>query len=184
MYVSSREQRYLRSKACELTLSFSLFSFTFLLFPPRPSFRFMTLCRIRNEPRIPIRPRPQFPRASRRIPRRILILDQRLQKLPHLVAPRIRRIVVDGKHANGAKASAVDDGRLTRQGAIAIDTRVDASRDDGAKGEKAGLGIKNRGVDLGAASQACLDERWVDAVGGCEGGDCGIIDIEAVAERE
>ena len=144
----------------------------------------MTLCRIRNQSRIPIRPRPQFPRTSRRIHRRILILDQRLQKLPHLVAPRIRRIIVDCKHANGAKASTVDEGRFTRQGAVAIDTRVDAGREDGAKGEKARLGIKDRFVDLGAAGQARLDEGWVDAVGGFEGGNFGIIDSEAVAERE
>ena len=106
---------------------------------------------IRTQPRIPIRPRPQPPRARRTINRRIPIPHQRLQKPPHPLAPRIRRIIIDREHANGAKASTVDDGRLTRQGAVAVDTRVDARSDDGAKGEKARLGIKDRRVDLGAA---------------------------------
>ena len=138
-----------------------------------------TLHRIRTQPLIPPRPLPQLPRGSRRTP----ILHQRLQKPPHLLTPRIRRIVVNRKHANGALAS-IHDGRLPRQRAIAINTRVDARRDDGAKGEKARLGVKDRGVDLGAAGQARLDKGRVDALGVFEGGDDGEIDIEAVAERE
>ena len=173
-------------KACDLLYNFSFCSHLHFCYFPNPQLQNSRHSRrILNEPRIPIRPRPQLPRASRRrIPRRIPILDQRLQKPPHLAAPRIRRIVVDGKHADGAKASTVHDGRLTGQGAVAVDARVDAGRDDGAKGEKAGRAVENRRVDLGAAGQACLDEGWVDAVGGFEGGDGGIIDIEAVAERE
>ena len=164
---------------------FFMFTFTFRLSPNPPASESLHHAGIRNQPRIPIRPRPQLPRASRRrIRRRILIPDQWLQKLPHPVAPRIRRIVVDRKHADGAIASAADKSRLTGQGAVAIDTRVGASREDGAKGEEARRGIENRLVDLGAAGQACLNEGWVDALGVFEGGDDGIIDIEAVAERE
>ena len=132
---------------------------------------------------VPTRTRAYFPRTRRRVRRRVLVLDQRHKKLPHLPAPRIRRIVVDTEHANGAEASTIDNGRLTGQGAVAVDTRVDTSRENRAVAEKASGGIVDGRVDFRAASHARLDKRRVHAIGVLEGGDLRVIDAEAVAER-
>ena len=151
----------------------ALIYLTLVLFPPADS-RWVP-----DPSRGPIRARFQ---SRRRVRRRILILDQWLQKLPHLLAPRIRRVVVDREDADGAETTAVDDGRLTGQGAVAVDARVGAGGDDRAVAEEAGGGVVDCGVDLSAASHTCLDERWVDAVGVLEGGDFGVVDIDAVAQ--
>lgn len=143
-----------------------------------------------NSRRIPKPPSPtysppsaQFPNPSRRVRRRrILIPDQRLQQPPHPLAPRTRRIVVDGEHADGAEATAADDGGLAGQGAVAVDARVCSGGDDGAIAEEAGGGIVDGGIDLRAAGHAGLDERRTDAVGVFEGGDFGVVDVDAVAK--
>lgn len=116
--------------------------------------------------------------------RRILILDQRLKQLPHLPAARIRRVVVDGEYTHRAKASTVDDVRFTRQGAVAIDARVGSSGDNGPVAEKASGRIIDGSVDFSAASHARLDERRINAIGVFEGGDFGVINVDAVAEWE
>ena len=84
------------------------------------------------------------------------MLDQRLQKLPHILAPRVRRIVVDREDADGAKAAAADHVRFAGQGAVAVDARVGSGGDNGAIAEKASGGIVDGGVDISAASHAGL----------------------------
>lgn len=103
------------------------------------------------------------------------MLEQRLQKLPHLPASRIRRIVVDREHTNKAKTSTTDNVRLTRQGVVAIDARVGASGNNGAIAEKTSGRIVDGSVNFSAASHARLDERRVDAIGVFEGCDFRII---------
>lgn len=137
-----------------------------------------------HQSRRPIPPGAQLPNPDRRIQRRVLIPDQWLQQPPHLPAPRTRRVVVDREDADGAKTTAADDGRLAGQGAVAVDARVGAGGDDGAVAEQAGGGVVDGGVDLRAAGQAGLDEGRVDAGGVFEGGDFGVVDVEAVAEGE
>ncbi len=137
------------------------------------------------QPRSPIpTTSAQFPRPSRRIHRRLLILNQRLQQPPHLPTPRTRRIIVDREHANRAEASGTNHGRLAGQGAVAVDARVGAGGDDGAVAEQAGSGVVDGGVDVGAAGHAGLYEGRSDAVGVFKGGDFGVVDAEAVAEGQ
>lgn len=136
-----------------------------------------------DQSRGPIRASSQSPRSNRRVRRGIPTLDQGLQKLPRFLAARVRRIVVDCEHTDRAEASTVDDGRLTRQGAVAIDTRVGSSGVNLAIAEKASGRIVNGGVDLSAASYARLDERRVNAIVIREGGDFGVVNADAVAER-
>ena len=137
--------------------------------------------RIPHQSLRPTSPRTQpLRRTRRRIRRRILIPNQRFQKFPHPFAARIRRIIVDREHTNGAKTSTADNGRLAGQGAIAIDAGVGSGGDDGAVTEKAGCGVKDGGIDFGAARHAGLDEWRVDAIGVFEGGDFGVVHTEAV----
>ena len=137
--------------------------------------------RIPHQSLRPISPSTQpLGSTRRRITRCILILNQRFQKFPYPFAARIRRIIVDREHTDGAKTSAADNGRLARQGAIAIDAGVGSGGDNGAVTEKAGCRIKDGGIDFSAARHAGLDEWRVDAIGVLEGGDFGVVHTEAV----
>ena len=139
------------------------------------------LSRIPHQSLRPTDPSTQLLRSTHGpIRRRILILHQRFQKLPYLFAPRIRRIIVDREHTDRAETSAADNSRLAGQGAIAIDAGVGSGGDNGAVTEQAACGIKDGGIDFGAARHAGLDEWRVDAFGVLEGGDFGIVHSEAV----
>ena len=134
------------------------------------------------------RPRPQPPPRATRTRSispisSIRIPHQRLQQRPHIRTPlTIRRIIINRKHAHGAETPTAHNGTLARETAVPIDTSIRSRRDGGAVAEEPRGRIQHCEIDVRAAGHAGLDKGRGNASGGCQGGDGGVVDAEAVAE--